>query len=67
MTFYLSFPHPAHWIERALLAYAPLHLPACSAATAVEIVKLFLDHVGDVGHQALAAMALVMLGAGWGF
>jgi hypothetical protein len=48
-----------HRAKRALLAYAPLRLPPCSSALSVEIVKLLVDDVGDVGHQGIAAVALV--------
>ena len=41
-------------MRHSLLAYAPLRLRPRCPAMLVEIVKLLVDDVGDVGHQGLA-------------
>jgi hypothetical protein len=41
-------------MRHSLLAYAPLRLRQRCPAMLVEIVKLLVDDVGDVGHQGLA-------------
>jgi hypothetical protein len=38
-------------MRHSLLAYAPLRLRPRCPAMLVEIVKLLVDDVGDVGHQ----------------
>jgi len=44
----------------AQLPYPRLSSLPGSNAARVEVVKLFFDHIGDVSHQPLAAMALVV-------